>query len=131
MFPTTGTSPRGRVVVVAVAYWPGCTGEAVFQVRLSGCPEICTLIDVIGVVPVFVPCIVKLDCAEDRSCCSKSSPLVSKWCFTCLSPEPPVWTAMLVCEQSTVLVVLASQTALPPFRTVAGSRAELTNWSSV
>src|SRR5438445_13527882 len=53
------------------------------------------------------------------------------WCCVVRRVEPPVWTAISVWEQSTLLLTDWVQTPLPLVRVVAGSAAVLRYWSLV
>jgi len=108
------------VVDVVCPDWSGMAG---FQARLSGCPESWMERDAIAPSPMFETCIVKLG---DWLSCSKLM-LALTWCFVVRSVEPPVWTAMSVWEQSTLLLRLEEHTAEPELLFVAGSAALFTN----
>src|SRR5438309_3481521 len=62
--------------------------------------------------------------------CSKLM-LALTWCFVVRRVEPPVWIAMSVWEQSTLLLRDWVQTPLPLVRVVAGSAAVFRYWSLV
>jgi len=112
------------VVDVVCPDWSGMAG---FQARLSGCPESWMERDAIAPSPMFETCIVRLG---DWLSCSKPM-LALTWCFVVRSVEPPVWTAMSVWEQSTLLLRDWVQTPLPLVRVVAGSSAVFMYWSLV
>src|SRR2546428_13434756 len=121
------TSPNGVVGVVVVEVWPGSIGRFGFQESVRGCPESWVESDVIAWSPVLETCMVRLGAWFT---CSKSM-LALTWCFVVRRVEPPVWTAMSVWEQSTLLLRAWVQTPLPLVRVVAGSSAVFRYWSLV
>src|SRR3989442_9524195 len=127
MPPTVRTTPSGMLVVVAVAVWPGWIGRLGFQDSVTDCPESWVESDVIAWSPVLETCIARLGAWFS---CSKLM-LALTWCFAARSVEPPVWIAMSVWEQSTLLLRAWVQTPLPLVRVVGGSSAVFMYWSLV
>jgi hypothetical protein len=116
------------VLVVEVdVVCPDWSGIAGFQDSVSGWPESWIESDVIAPSPMFE---IWIDRLGDWLSCWKLI-LALKWWFVVRSVEPPVWTAMSVWEQSTLLLRAWVQTPLPLVRVVAGSAAVFRYWSLV
>jgi hypothetical protein len=88
------------LVVVVDVVCPDWSGIGGFQASVRGWPESWMERDVIAPSPMFEIWIVRLG---DRLSCSRLI-LALKWWFVVRRVEPPVWTAMSVWEQSTLLV---------------------------
>src|SRR2546422_8212316 len=127
MPPTTSTTPSGVFIVVVDVVCPDWSGMAGFQDSVSGWPESWMERDAIAPSPMFEIWMVRLGAWLS---CSKSM-LALTWCFVVRRVEPPVWTAISVWEQSTLLLRAWVQTPLPLVRVVAGSAAVFRYWSLV
>ena len=112
------------VVDVVCPDWSGMTG---FHDRLRGCPASWIETDAIAWSPILEICMVRLGAWFT---CSKFM-LALTWCGVVRRVEPPVWTAISVWEQSTLLLTDWVQTPLPLVRVVAGSAAVFRYWSLV